>query len=178
VTAYSERVCAALTGLLESRTRWDEAPDLYFLYADGPAMRVSADRSLVPADIWEDVPTFTLASMAGALETSGRAGALRAVAPPGLLGTVFRCEAWGVMLPDDPAEAEQARTMHANRKLAGRRDRIEQRHAWAVLRDGGIYCAIQSRGSGDIRAERLAGVEGLIPGSLARITRCLCSEAN
>lgn len=174
MTRYTDQVLSALTGLLDSRAEWDEAPGLYFLYAEDGTLRLSAN-SILPDGVWTGVPTYALAAIAD--EFGEHAGLLAAVAPPGLLGTVFRCEMWGVAVPAASEELEEAKAMHRARQLEHHPDRTEQRHAWAVLRDGGTYVAVQPRG-GEATARRAAGVSGLIPGSLARITRAICAEVN
>ena len=177
MTTYTDRVCAAITGLLESRTRWDEAPGLYFLYADDGTMRLS-EHSIVPDEIWPEVPTRGLAAMAEAVHGSGIGMLLRAAAPPNLLGSVFRCETWGVMMSPDSLGREHAEALHRQRRLDEHPDRVEQRIAWAVLRDGAQFFARQNRGSDEIQAQRVTGTTGLIPDSLARITRAITGGVN
>jgi hypothetical protein len=175
---YTDRVCAALTGLLESRTGWDEAPGLYFLYADDGEMHLS-EHSIIPDSDWPEVPTQGLAAMAEAVHGSRMGAFLRAAAPRNLLGSVFRCETWGVvMAPDSPARGH-AEALQRQRRLNEHPDRVEQRLAWAVLRDGAQFFAKQDRGSDDILAQRVTGTtRGLIPDSLARITRAITAGVN
>jgi hypothetical protein len=179
MTTYTDRVCTALTGLLESRTEWDEAPGLYFLYAHDGEMRLS-ERSIVPDEIWPSVPTRGLAAMAQVITEGPLGELLKAVAPPNLAGTVFLCEVWGVtMARDDSPAREHAEALLAERRLSEHPGRVEQRIAWAVLRDGAQFFAKQDRGSEEVTAQRVTvTTTGLIPDSLARITRAVTAEAN
>lgn len=177
MTTYTDRVCAALTDLIRSRTEWDEAPGLYFIYTDNGTMRLS-EESIVPDAIWPEVPTYGLAAVAGTIHGSDLGRILRAVAPPNLIGTVFRCEMWGVAMPVGAPGRGHAEEMHRQRRLAEHPDRTEQRIAWAVLRDGAQFTAMQDRGSDEVTARRVTGTKGLIPDSLARITRAIKAEVN
>ena len=183
----STGITEALTALLKSRTEWDEAPGLHFLYRHAGAVRVSPD-SIVPDSIWPEVPTYALPGMAETLEEC--AGLLSAVAPPGLIGpvfrcemwligAVFRCEMWRVQAPQsDPVAACQALDMQHARRLHEHPDRVEQRCAWAVTRDGGHYVAEQARGERRIDVRKAATVKGLIPESLERIVRAISAGVN
>jgi len=184
----STGITEALTALLKSRTEWDEAPGLHFLYRHAGAVRVSPD-SIVPDSIWPEVPTYALPGMAETLEEC--AGLLSAVAPPGLIGpvfrcemwligAVFRCEMWRVQAPQsDPVAACQALDMQHARRLHEHPDRVEQRCAWAVTRDGGHYVAEQARGERRIDVRKAYGtVKGLIPESLERIVRAISAGVN
>lgn len=171
-------ICEALTALLKSRTEWDEAPGLYFLYAEHGNVRVSAE-SLIPATAWAERPPETLAVFADVLSVMPP-GMLSMIAPLSLIGAVFRCEAWKVIgSDDDPVAACQLIDAQRARRLDVHPDRIEERTAWAVTRDGAQYVASQARGERRIDSQKVDGaVRGLIPKSLERIVRAISAGVN
>lgn len=170
-------ICQALEGLLWSRTDWDEAPALLFLYRDGGTVRISGT-SIIPSFAWAERPPETLWEFAAVLEEAPD-GTLGALAPGYFAGVVFRFEGWGVTLPkNDPAAAYLAQRMQQARQLDQHPDRVEERCAWAVTRDGTHYMAKQPRG-GDAAAQKVDGkIKGLIPSSLTRMIRALSAGVN
>ena len=50
MTAFTDRICDALENLLRSRSEWDEAPDVHFLYAEDGRMRLSDPEALTFAE--------------------------------------------------------------------------------------------------------------------------------
>lgn len=177
----TEGVCEALTAMLRARTGWDEAPGLYFIYREDGQIRLSP-RSVMPDVIWAGVPTHALAAISRLMQKD--TSLLSAGAPPELLGAVFRCEAFAVMEPkDDPVAAVQLVDARRARKLHEHPDRVEQRCAYAVTRDGAQYMASQVRGEKAITARKAASggdgpMTGLIPDSLARIVQAFSTGLN
>lgn len=88
----AEKILDALEAEIKDRAEWDEAPGLYFLYLEGGEARVS--QAPVPVFLWESDPPRGLARMAACL--GDFSGLLQSVAPEGLHGAAFRCEAWAV----------------------------------------------------------------------------------
>jgi hypothetical protein len=175
--ATADAVCAALTALLRSRTAWDEAPGLYLLYRDGGTVRTG--RPVLPAAAWDERPPETLAFLAGALELlPGTALAAFCQAPGSFIGAVFRCESWCVSARRGTARMSEMAAMGQARKLHQHPERIEQRTAWAVTRDGASYVASQVRGRDEIDARRAGSASGLVPESLLRMTRALSAGVN
>lgn len=172
-------ICEALTALLRQRTEWDEAPCLYFAYRDDDGIRLSEEDAIVPRDTWDGAHP---AAVVGYLASSVRgmaAGAIGALVPSNLEGVVLRFETWGVQpsaLP--PAEREMAEAMHRVRRLSEHPARIEQRYAWAVMRDGKHYAAFQSRGEKAITARKVDKQSGLIPESLEGLLHAFSAAAN
>ena len=154
MSVFADRICAALEDLLRSRSEWDEAPDVHFMYAEDGGIRFSDPEALVPSLIWAgDIPpTYKLAAMAGALADGLPPGMLAAVAPRSIVAAVFRFEAWSVKVSLEAGEPAKkyARALHQERMLHQHPDRTESRMAWAVTREHSHWLATQERVSGEI----------------------------
>lgn len=182
MTAYTDRICAALESLLRERTEWDEAPDLHFMYAEGSRIRLSRPEALVPRFVWagEAPPTYKLAALADALIEMLPPDVMLAITPRALVGVVFRFETWSVRVPNsaDRAAQKYATAMHSDRMLHEHPDRVESRMAWAVTREGGHWTATQERGSDVIRTGRAPLARGLVPESLEKIISAMSAGLN
>jgi hypothetical protein len=107
-------------------------------------------------------------------------GLLSAVAPEGLHGAAFRCEAWMVQggKPGSKREREVAAASRA-RTLDTHPDRVEARCMYAVDRAGNTYSATLARGEALVKrsvAYRKAGhadFAGIIPDALDRLVTAL-----
>jgi hypothetical protein len=120
------------------------------------------------------MPPRVLARLAdGAGELSGL---LSPVAPEGLHGAAFRCEAWAVTggRPGSKREREVTAASKA-RRLHVHPDRVESRCMYAVDRAGNTYAAMQARGEAEVRQSvsyRKPGrpdFDGIIPDALDRL---------
>ena len=137
-----------LAAEIRRRREWDEAPCLYTLYVEGgqPSLGIIP----LPDEIWASGPPaqvlLTIAELA-----AGDARLFQAVAPAGLYGAAFRCEAWGIHAPagDDAALRKMVEDGNA-RRVHERPDRVEVRQIWAVDRARTTYMASQERGSGEV----------------------------
>ena len=129
----------------------------------------------LPDEVWElDRPPVMLDRMSRGL---GDFGALLArVAPEGLHGAAFRCEAWTVE-SRGPAGSKACddlkREQHAGR-LHVHPDRREERAVWAVDRAGITYGAMLLRGDTVARAQvsypgPAKRITGTVPEALERI---------
>lgn len=169
----ADLIMDTLVSEVKSRTGWDEPPALFFLYLEGGRCRVSA--LPLPDEVWAlDAPPRVLARLAdGAGEFSGL---LSSVAPEGLHGAAFRCEAWAVTggKPGSEREREVTAASHA-RQLHVHPDRVEFRCMYAVDRAGTTYSAMQARGewavkrSVSYRKPGFPEVSGIIPNALDRL---------
>ena len=180
MTAYTDAICAALEGLLRSRTEWDEAPDLHFMYREDGRMRLSDDEALVPGMVWGDdvPPPYRLDAMSRSLSMLPP-GVLAALVPRTLIAVVFRCETWGVLSPvADRAARKYAEALHAERRLSEHPDRVESRLAWAVTREHSHWTATLDRLTGTTASGPAESPGGLIPESLARIISEITAEVN
>lgn len=167
-----DAIADMLVAEIKSRTEWDEAPALYTLYVDGGRARVA--HLPFPEVVWSfGEPAAILASIADA-GVDG-APALQSVAPAGLYGAAFRCEAWQV--DGGKAGTEQRRQALADshaRRLSVRPDRVEIRCVYAVDRAGITYAAVQKRGDSDIQRSITYpkpgdGFAGTVPDALDRL---------
>jgi hypothetical protein len=173
----ADRVMAAVAAEVRGRTEWDEAPGLYFMYLSGGGCVL---RPLpVPDGIWaRDRPPRVLSAMASGL--GDFSGLLQRVAPEGLHGAAFRCEAWCVT-GGKPGSARAAEVTAASRArlLHLHPDRVEARNMFAVDRAGITYSAMQARGDAEVRTQvhypRPGGpaITGTIPAALDRLVTAL-----
>ncbi len=169
----SELVMDALAAEVESRTGWDEPPGLYFLYLEGGKCRASL--LPLPDEVWSlDAPPRVLARLAdGAGEFSEL---LSSVAPEGLHGAAFRCEAW-VVEAGKPGTERYSEVTAASmaRRLDVHPDRVESRCMYGVDRAGITYSATLARGSDEVKRSvsyRKPGrpdFAGIIPDALDRL---------
>ena len=167
-----EAIADTLVAEVESRTEWDEAPALYTFYVESGRCRLA--QIPLPEMVWSlAAPPAVLASFADA--GLDEAVTLQAVAPPGLYGAPFRCEAWEV--DGGKPGTEQRRQALADskaRRLNTRADRVEIRSIYGVDR-GGVTCAVaQRRGEADVRCSIAYpkpghGFAGTIPNALDRL---------
>jgi len=168
-----ERIAAALSAEVASRTEWDEPPALFWLALEGGMPR------LVPAPVtpgtWSLGPPATVLSvMADACREFS--GPLHASAPDALHGAAFYTETWMAAARTDDAEGiARAKADARARRIHQRPDRVEARSLWAADRGGAVYVAVLRRG---IDSEPRAQVEypgpgrtirGDIPAALERI---------
>lgn len=169
----ADRIMDTLVAEVKSRTEWDEAPALYFLYLEAGQCRASA--LPLPDEIWAiDAPPRVLAQLAdGAGELSGL---LSAVAPEGLHGAAFRCEAWVVEAGTPGTERySEVTAASMGRRLDTHPDRVESRCMYGVDRAGNTYSATQARGEADVKQSvsyRKPGrpdFSGIIPNALDRL---------
>jgi hypothetical protein len=123
-------------------------------------------------------PPRVLARLAdGAGEFSGL---FRAVAPEGLHGAAFRCEAWAVDA-GKPGTERYSETTAASmaRQLHVHPDRVESRCMYAVDRAGITYSAMQARGEAEVKRSVTypkpgkPGFSGIIPNALDRLVTAL-----
>jgi hypothetical protein len=173
----ADLIMDTLVAEVKSRTEWDEPPALFFLYLEGGRCRASA--LPVPDEIWAmDAPPRVLAGLAdGAGEFSGL---LSAVAPEGLHGAAFRCEAWAVTggKPGSGSDRELRAASRA-RRLHVHPDRVESRCMYGVDRAGTTYSAMLARGEALVRRQvsyRKPGrpdFSGIIPNALDRLVMAL-----
>lgn len=173
----TERVLDALEAEVRSRTQWDEAPGLYFMYLEGGKACVS--QVPVPDFMWEsDAPPRVLARMAACL--GDFTGLLQAAAPEGLHGAAFRFEGWAVDagMPGTERRSEVSAASMA-RQLHVHPDRVETRCMYAVDRGGSTYSAVLARGETEARRSvsyrkpGVPGVTGIIPESLDKLVTAL-----
>jgi hypothetical protein len=169
----ADRIMDTLVAEVKSRTDWDEPPALYFLYLEGGESRASA--LPLPDVIWTmDAPPRVLSRLAdGAGEFSGL---LSSVAPEGLHGAAFRCEAWVVEAGKPGTERySEATAASMARRLDTHPDRVESRCMYGVDRAGTTYSATQARGQDEVRQSvsyRKPGrpdFSGIIPNALDRL---------
>ena len=170
-------IVEALAAAVGSRSEWDEAPALGFVYVENGACRVS--ELPLPEAIWStDRPPAVLARLA---EGFGEwDDLLQDVAPEGLYGAAFRCEAWEIS-GGKPGTAERSEAMadSAAHRLHVRPDRKEIRSIYAVDRAGITYSAVQRRGESNVRKSIAYpepgkhGFSGTIPGALDLIVASL-----
>jgi len=172
-----DMIADCLAAEIECRSKWDEAPGLYFLYLEAARPRLS--QVPLPDGVWgPDRPPAVLASMADDLTVIG--GLLREVAPEGLHGTAFRCESWmvdggrpGTERRSEVTAASMAKRLHLHP------DRVEIRNMYAVDRAGITYAAVQRRGSSDVERTVLypgsgkGGFTGTIPSALDQLVTAL-----
>jgi hypothetical protein len=169
----AELVMDTLVAEVKSRTEWDEAPALYFLYLEDGKCRASA--LPLPDALWAvDAPPRVLARLA---EGAGDFSALlSSVAPEGLHGAAFRCEAWVVEAGKPGTERySEAVAASMGRRLDSHPERVESRCMYAVDRAGATFSATQARGDGEVRESvtyRKPGhpdFTGIIPNALDRL---------
>ncbi len=167
-----EAIADALVAEIKSRTEWDEAPALYTFYVESGRCRLA--QIPLPEMVWSlAAPPAVLASFADA--GLDEAVTLQAVAPPGLYGAAFRCEAWEV--DGGKPGTEQRRQALADskaRRLNTRPDRVEVRSIYGVDRAGVTYSAVQRRGETGVRRSIAYpkpghGFAGTIPNALDRL---------
>jgi len=103
-------------------------------------------------------------------------GLLSSVAPEGLHGAGFRCEAWAVTGAKAGTRREREVTAAARaRRLHVHPDRIESRCMYAVDRAGITYSAMQARGESEVKRSVSypragePGFSGIIPDALDRL---------
>ena len=144
-----DAIADALVAEVKSRTEWDEAPALYTFYVESGRCRLA--QIPLPEMVWAmDEPARVLASFASA--GLDEAVTLQAVAPPGLYGAAFRCEAWEVNGGKPGTDQRrQALADSKARRLKDRPDRLEIRTIYGVDRGGVTYAAVQRRGETDVR---------------------------
>jgi hypothetical protein len=177
VGRVAELVLDALAAEVKGRTEWDEPPALYFLYLhDG---KCHARPLPVPGAVWSaDAPPRVLARMADGLGEFSHL--LSAVAPEGLHGAAFRCEAW-VVDAGKPGTERYSEVTAASmaRRLDVHPDRAESRCIYGVDRAGNTYSATQARGEDEIRRSvsyRKPGqpdFSGIVPAALDRLVMSL-----
>jgi hypothetical protein len=177
VTRVADLVMDSLAAEVKSRTEWDEPPALFFLYLEGGRCRA---RPLpVPDFMWEiDAPPRVLSRMADGLGEVG--GLLASVAPEGLHGAAFRCEAWAVDagMPGTERRSEVSAASMA-RQLHVHPDRVESRCMYAVDRAGITYSAMRAKGSDEVKRSvsypkpGKPGFSGIIPNALDRLVTAL-----
>jgi hypothetical protein len=173
----ADQVLAALAAEVGSRTEWDEPPALYFLYLDGGKARIS--QASVPEFLWSaDAPPRVLARIADSLGEFS--GLLSAVAPEGLHGAAFRCEAWVVDAGKPGTERRSEVSAEAMAKrLDVHPDRVESRCMYAVDRAGATYSVTQAKGDPEVKRSvsyRKPGspdFTGIIPNALDRLVTAL-----
>lgn len=173
----ADLVMETLVAEVRNRTGWDEAPGLYFLYLEGGKCRASA--LPVPDEMWAlDAPPRMLSRMADGLGEFS--GLLSSVAPEGLFGAAFRCEAWVVAGGKPGSEREREVTAASQaRRLHVHPDRVESRCMYGVDRTGNTYSATQARGDGEVKRSvsyRKPGrpdFDGIIPSALDRLVMTL-----
>ncbi len=173
----ADQVMDTLVAEIEKRDEWDEPPALFFLYLEGGKCRASA--LPVPDAIWAtDAPPRVLARMADGLGEFP--GLLSSVAPEGLHGAAFRCEAWAVSggKPGSRREREVTAASRA-RQLHVHPDRVESRCMYAVDRAGITYSAMLARGQRQVKPSVSypkpgePGFSGIIPNALDRLVMSL-----
>jgi hypothetical protein len=173
----AEKILAALAAEVSARTEWDEPPALYFLYVEGGKARIS--QAAVPEFLWSaDAPPRVLARIADSLGEFS--GLLSAVAPEGLHGAAFRCEAWVVDAGKPGTERRSEVSIEAMAKRLDRHpDRVESRCMYAVDRAGATYSAVQAKGSAEVKRSvsyRKPGnpdFSGIIPDALDRFVTAM-----
>jgi hypothetical protein len=147
-------IADALAAEVKSRTGWDEAPGLYFIYLHGRGGGRCAVRQLpVPDRMWAaDRPPRVLAGMAQGLGSVS--GLLQSVSPEALHGVAFRCEMWCADggMPGTSQRSEMMADAYAHR-LHLRPDRREARAMWAVDRAGITYGIMQFRDDPEVRRQ-------------------------
>ena len=169
----ADQVMDALVAEVKSRTEWDEAPALFFLYLEGGRCRPSP--LPLPGEIWAmDAPPRVLARLAGGSREFS--GLLQAAAPEGLFGAAFRCEAWAVTGGKPGSERDREVTAASRaRRLHVHPDRVESRCMYAVDRAGTTYAAMVARGEARVKRSvsyRKPGrpdFAGIIPDALDRL---------
>lgn len=167
-----ERISAALSAEVASRTEWDEDPVLYFLYLEGgqPVLRPFE----LPDFVWAlDWPPRVLVRMADGWE--GVTELLSAVAPEGLHGAAFRHEMWMATGERDSAKAAEHQAAAEAHLLHLHPDRVEARAMWAVDRAGTTYGVVLRRDL-DRKPQTLVSypgpqreIQGSLPRALERI---------
>ncbi len=173
-------IADALAAELLARTDWDEPPALCFLYVEAGRPRISA--LLLPDEMWSaDRPPAVLARFA-AISTS-HSSLLASVAPEGLHGAAFRCEAWEIDAgkPGTARRSEALADSMAHR-IEQRPDAKEIRSIYAVDRAGITYAAVQRRGEDDVRRSIAypgagSGFSGTIPCALDQIVTAVLGVA-
>jgi hypothetical protein len=172
-----ERVNAMLTQALLERTKWDEAPEVYFVVDDGATVHLE---TLGISDyLWrvaKDPVQMLMAMTMAMLEHPEQAvAALRcdgSVIPEGMVGIAFRSECWGTgIFADMPDETrERLQRAVATHTLHAQPERVEQRFALAYLvTDDAYYSVFQTRGEQPAPLPAEGEAEGRIPETLAAL---------
>ncbi|RFU83650.1 hypothetical protein DY218_27470 [Streptomyces triticagri] len=178
--APPDQVLDALQQLIEARTEWDEAPEVYFLYQEW--LKVTAKPLPIPTFVWatHPHPPTVLRNIAHTLALAGP--------PPHadtLIGAAFRVEAFAINSDSTSPRVQEAVRRHQAGGSVPRFEhipgRVEQRFIQGVDLAGRTYVVSGDRLPDDSMARpRRDCVEpdgadlltGNVPDALADFLRC------
>ena len=142
-----DRIADTMAAEVASRTEWDEAPGLCFLYVEDGKPRLS--QLEIPDEIWaSDRPPYVLDNISRAFGQF--ADLMQRVSPVSLYGAAFRCETWRAQSVPGTERHSELAAASMRHELHKHPDRVEARTLCAVDRAGITYMAEQIRGGHEV----------------------------
>ncbi|MEV6400930.1 hypothetical protein AB0M39_40165 [Streptomyces sp. NPDC051907] len=154
-TYQAQKFAYRMENLLKQRRRWDEQPELGFLYLHEKG-GIHAEALAIPSPLWKGDPKNLLRSLVHVLTSPsdtvpGMIGDTLRNVPPDLVGLYLRTEGWAPpeeQMPEIHRRRQAGASVPRFETLAGR---VETRMMTAVDTMGRLYMTTQCRTDGLVR---------------------------